>query len=234
MTKSPAIEDAQPTLGDIERYLQGIGTTPAAFGELCTRATYLDKSDALIEIEQALGRLRAQRAQRYNDASLKGKPSEVEIYFGLNRGKIRGTIKRQRNRSWDIALQRLNDLALPASQRFLALEYLLEHIDPHGYTEETSETKLLLDAYRHEPISLELFELYYYAYSQHQLDADSSALARRKAARLLREVDAPEALGFTDLQVSSWMTDDENAALERAFDRRYGTGSFADLVMCSE
>ena len=54
------------------------------------------------------------------------------------------------------------------------------------------------------------------------------------AARLLREVDAPEVLGFTDLQVSSWMTDDENAALERAFDHRYGTGSFSDLVMCSE
>jgi hypothetical protein len=234
VTKPPSIKDATPSAEDIESYLKGIGTTPAAFGELSARATYLDKSDALIEIEQALGRLRAQRAQRLNDASLKGKPSEVELYFGLNLGKIRGTIKRQRNRSWDIAFQRLNDLALPASQRFLALEYLLEHIDPHGYTEETPETKLLLDAYRHEPISRELFELYFYAYSQHQLDPENASLARRKAARLLREVDAPEALGFTDLPVREWMSDDENAALERAFDRRYGTATFSDLVMCSE
>jgi hypothetical protein len=220
-------------LGDIESFLRRIGTTPAAFGELCTRATYLDKSDALIEIEQILGRLRAQRAQRLNDASLKGKPSEVELYFGLNLGNIRRTITRQRNRSRDIALQRLNDTTLPASQRFLALEYLLDNIDQVAYMDDDLGQQLLWHAYRNE-LSLELFELYFHAYSEHQLDADNSSLARRKAARLLREVDAPETLGFTDLQVSSWMTDDENAALERAFDRRYGTGSFADLVMCSE
>lgn len=234
MTKPPAIEGATPSPEEIESYLKGVGYTPAAFGKLCTRATYLDKSDALIIIEQALGRLRAQRAQRLNDASLKGKPSEVELYFGLDLGNIRRTITRQRNRSRDIALQRLNDTSLPASQRFLALEYLLKNIDPYAHTEETPETRLLLDVYRHEPISRELFEIYFYAYSEHQLDPENASLARRKAARLLREVDAPEALGFTDLAVRDWMSDDENAALERAFDRRYGTGSFADLVMCSE
>jgi hypothetical protein len=233
VTKPLAIEIFQPILGDIESFLRGIGTTPAAFGELCTRATYLDKSDALIEIEQALGRLRAQRAQRLNDASLKGKPSEVELYYGLTLGNIRRTITRQRHRSRDIALQRLNDTTLPASQRFLALQYLLDNIDQVTYLDDDPTQQLLWGAYRNE-LSHELFELYFNAYSQHQLDADNSSLARRKAARLLREVDAPEVLGFTDLQVSSWMTDDENAALERAFDRRYGTGSFADLVMCSE
>ncbi len=234
MTASTVIIDSPPTTNDIKRFLKEIDKTPAEFSELCARATYLDKSDALVEIEQALTRLRAQRAQRLNDSSLKGKPSEVELYFGLSLGKIRGTIKRQRNRSWDIALQRLNDLTLPASQRFLALEYLLEGLHSYGYTEESPETKLLLDAYRHEPMSRELFELYYYAYSEHELDPANAALARRRAARLLREVDAPEALGFTDLQVRAWMSDDENAALERAFDRRYGIGSFADLVMCSD
>ena len=126
MTKSQSMQTFQPTLEDIECFLKEIGTTPAAFGELCARATYLDKSDALIEIEQALGRLRAQRAQRLNDPSLKGKPSEVELYFGLNRGKIRATITRQSNRSRDIAMQRLNDPSLPVSQRFLALQYLLD------------------------------------------------------------------------------------------------------------
>lgn len=229
----PAINPATD-LKDIERYLTGINTTPAAFGELCIRATYLDKSDALVEIEQAITRLRAQRAQRMDDLSQKGKPCEIELSFGIDLPYIRRTITRQRKRSWDTALQRLNNTMLLASQRFLALEYLLAHIDSHDNIEKKAATKLLLDAYRHEPISRELFELYYYAYSQHQLDATNSSIARRKAARLLRELDAPEVLGFTDLVVESWMTDDEDAALERAFDERYGVGSFADLVMCPD
>ena len=233
MTASTVIIDSPPTTNDIKRFLKEIDKTPAEFSELCARATYLDKSDALVEIEQALTRLRAQRAQRLNDSSLKGKPSEVELYFGLSLGKIRATITRQGNRSRDIAMQRLNDPSLPVSQRFLALQYLLDNIDQVTFMDGDPNQQLLWGAYRNE-LSHELFELYFNAYSQHQLDAENASLARRRAARLLREVDAPEVLGFTDLPIREWMSDDENAALERAFDRRYGTGSFADLVMCSD
>lgn len=233
MAKKPTLSSPIINQRELEKYLRGIGSTPEAFGDLCARATYLDKSDALIEIEQAITRLRAQRALRLDDTSQKCKPCEVELYYGINLPNIRRTITRQSNRSWDLALQRLNDTALPASQRFLALDYLVAHLDLHVYIERTAETSLLLDAYGNQ-LTRELFELYFYAYSEYQLDTANTALARRKAAQLLRELDAPSVLGFDDLKVMEWMTDDEQSALERAFDRRYGHGSYADLVMCFE
>lgn len=221
------------TAKEIEQYLRGINATSVTFGDLCVRATYLDKTEALIEIEQAITRLRAQRALRLDDASQKCKPCEVELYYGIDLPNIRRTISRQRNRSIAAALQRLNNLELPASQRFLALEYLLDYIDSSGRIDSQPDARLLRDACRNR-LSRKLFELYFYAYSEHQMDPENTALARRKAARLLRELDAPVVLGFDKLEVLRWMTDDEQAALERAFDQRYGHGSYADLVMCFE
>jgi hypothetical protein len=216
---------------EIEAFLRGIHTTPAEFGELCARATFLDESEALIEIEHAITRLRAQRALRLGDTSQKKQPCEVEIYYSLDLSGIRRTITRQRHRRQDIALRRLNDSGLPASQRFLALEYLMEHINEMLERKSEDDLRLLMCARRHE-LSLELFELYFYAYNENELDPSNASKARRQATQLLRQIDAPEALGFADLKMEDWFVDDESAALERAFDRRYGEGSYWDLIMC--
>lgn len=216
---------------DVEFFLNGINTTPAQFGELCARATFLDESNALVEIEHAITRLRAQRAMRLGDTSQKKQPCEVEIYYGLDLTGIRRTITRQRHRRQDIALRRLNDTDSPASQRFLALEYLMEHINEMLERKRENDLRLLMCARRHE-LSLELFELYFYAYNENELDPSNASKARRQAAQLLRQIDAPEALGFAELKMEDWFVDDENAALERAFDRRYGEGSYWDLIMC--
>lgn len=231
-TKSPASAVVRcASTAEIEVFLRGIHTTPAEFGELCARATFLDSSDALVEIEHAVTRLRAQRALRLGDTSQKKKPCEVEVYYGLDLANIRRIMTRQRHRSQDIALLRLNDFGLPASQRFLALEYLLEHMNQLHERMSNDVMWLLMLAYRDE-LSLELFELYFYAYSENELDPANASKARREAAHLLRDIDAPEVLGFAELEMEDWRVDDENAALERAFDKRYGIGTFSDLIMC--